>query len=230
MRLQRRLRRLPSYLRSLVTLADRDALAFIRLWLSVRGSVRGWLRMPDAFFLYRSALRGPGSGAIVEIGSAWGRSTVFLARGSKAAARERVIAIDPHTGDDWYLQSEGLERLDSSQEFRHNMARFEVADWVELMQMTSDEAASRSEQRPIRLLFVDGLHTYEGVASDIATWVPRVVPGGVIVFDDYENDDPGVGVRRAVDELMASGLVEPRLRSVFNLAYVSRSGREDLLP
>lgn len=223
MRLARRLKRLPTYVASFAHLLNRDGLTFLRLWLRVRGSVRGWLRMSDAALLYRVARHGPRSGAIVEIGSAWGRSTVFLASGSKAAGRERVIAIDPHTGDDWFLESEGLERIDSSQEFRRNLARFEVADWVELIQMTSHEAAKLPDPRPIRLLFIDGLHTYEGVADDIRHWVPRVVPGGVIVFDDYDNDDPGVGVRQAVDELLASGLVEPRLRSVFNLTYVFRS-------
>ena len=76
---------------------------------------------------------------------------------------------------------------------------------------------------PIRLLFIDGLHTYEAVAADIRDWAPRVVPGGIIVFDDYMNPDPTFGVKRAVDEMVASGIVEPRLRTIFNLTWTLRA-------
>jgi hypothetical protein len=42
--------------------------------------------------------------------------------------------------------------------------------------------------------------------------VPRLIPGGIVVFDDYFNTKEGVEVRRAVDELLASGIVDPTLR------------------
>jgi hypothetical protein len=57
------------------------------------------------------------------------------------------------------------------------------------------------------LLFVDGLHTYEAVKADIDDWVPRVIPGGVIVFDDYFPLGDHPGVKQAVDELVGSGTV-----------------------
>ena len=72
------------------------------------------------------------------------------------------------------------------------------------------------------MLFIDGLHTYEGVAGDINDWVPRVCPGGIVVFDDYFNQEPEVGVRRAVDELLRSGLVEPDLHRAHSLAWISK--------
>ena len=215
-------RRLPAYLVAWLRLVDRDIAAFLRLWHRVDPSVRGWLRAPDAYLLYRLARRGPGVGSIVEIGSAWGRSTVCLAAGSKVAQRERVTAIDPHTGDDWYLEEKGIGPIDSFAEFTKNLQAFRVDDWVQPVRMTSEAAAEAASSEPIRLLFIDGLHTYEGVSTDIRDWVPRVIPGGVVVFDDYPNPDPTVGVRRAVDELLASGLVEPRLRSAFNLTWTVR--------
>ena len=88
---------------------------------------------------------------------------------------------------------------------------------------TSSQAAATLPRDPIRLLFIDGLHTYEGVAADIADWVPRVVPGGIIVFDDYMNHDPGVGVKQAVDELLETGLVVRRMHTIFNLTWLTRS-------
>jgi len=56
----------------------------------------------------------------------------------------------------------------------------------------------------VHLLFVDGDHTYEGVKADIAGWAPKIAPGGVIAFHDF-NTAPAVarkhaGVKRAVLE------------------------------
>jgi hypothetical protein len=141
------------------------------------------------------------------------------------AQREKVIAIDPHTGDDWYLAEEGLGPIDSLAEFSGNLQRLHVASWVKAVTATSTAAALSIPVRPVRLLFIDGLHTYDGVAADIRDWVPRVVPGGIVVFDDYMNNDVGVGVRQAVDELVDSGLVEPKLRTVFNLTWTKAVDR-----
>lgn len=216
-----RISRAPQFFSATVRGIDRNFLAFLRLWLAAR-SVRGWLRMPDAHLLYRLARSAEGSGKVVEIGSAWGRSSVFLAAGCRASSREGLIAIDPHTGDEWFLADAGIRRVNSYDEFRSNLKRFEIADWVEPLVMTSDEAAATVPTQPIRLLFVDGSHTYEAVSRDIHNWVPRLVDGGVVVFDDYPNPDPTVGVRPAVDELLASGLVEPTLHYAFNLVWTRR--------
>jgi hypothetical protein len=200
-----------------------EGLGFLTLWRRAARRIPGWLTGPDARLLYALAHHGPGSGAIVEIGSAWGLSTVFLAAGSKRARRERVYAIDPHTGDPWYLQGIAPPRggvvtpagehsvFSSQQQFEATLRVFGVDDWVYSVVRTSEEAARMVDTGPVRLLFVDGLHTYEGASTDFASWVPRVVRDGIIVFDDYFNRNPGVGVKRAVDELLASGTVEPRL-------------------
>ncbi len=180
--------------------------------------------MPDAFLLYQLASRSDPPGRAVEVGSAWGRSTVFLAAGSRRAVGNRVLAIDPHTGDDLYLADEGLGPMNSYAEFLANLERLGVSEWVEPVVATSADAAASVPREPIRLLFIDGVHTYEGVRDDIEAWVPRVSPGGFVVFDDYPNPDPRVGVRAAVDDLLSSGLVEPTLHQAFNLVWTRRAG------
>ena len=203
-----------------------ERLGFITLWPRVANSVPGWCSGPDARLLFAFAHHGPGHGAIVEIGSAWGRSTVFLARGSKLAKREKVFSIDPHTGDPFFIcgkkpQGPKLEnseyKVDDGTEFNsysgflRTIRHFQIEDWVIPLVMTSNEATKKTEIGPIRLLFIDGMHTYEAVKDDINNWVPRVISGGVIVFDDYDNFTSGVGVKRAVDELLTSGLVDSAL-------------------
>lgn len=217
-----RLARLPLYARSLASCVRPSFLRFLPLWVSASRSVRGWLRMPDAFLLYRLAADSTVSGSIVEIGSAWGRSTIFLAAGLRYCGEGRVRAIDPHTGDHWFLEREGLDQIDSFSEFTANIRRFSLHEWVEPIVATSHAAAGPTAAEPSRLLFIDGLHTYAGIRQDIDDWVPGVAPGGVIVFDDYDNTEPGVGVRQAVDELLGSGMVEPKLRNCFNLVWTRR--------
>jgi MMP 1-O-methyltransferase len=216
-----------------------DGVGFLSLWPRVVYHVPGWLAGIDAHLLYSLARRGPCAGAIVEIGSAWGRSTIVLASGSRRARREMVYAIDPHTGDPWYLGHDeaagrwwrrALRRLgaddpaahwpgpgsrfSSLPAFRHNLRAFGVDDWVVPVVETSTEAARRLPTGPVRLLYIDGLHTDAAVRADIEDWVPRVVAGGVIVFDDYFTDRADTGVRPAVDALRASGWVEPTLGRV----------------
>jgi len=39
---------------------------------------------------------------------------------------------------------------------------------------------------PIDFLWIDGDHTYDGLMKDLELWVPKVVPGGLIVGDNHE--------------------------------------------
>lgn len=161
--------------------------------------VPGWLDRRAARLLYGLARHGPGAGAIVEIGSYLGRSTVVLARGSEAGGREPVVAIDPHGGA---LVAEDPESGDTFPLFLRNLIASGVRERVEAVKATSEEAAAGWD-RPIRLLYVDGLHHYEAVMQDIELWTPHLVPEGVVVFDDYAVG----GVQGAIRDARARGLL-----------------------
>src|SRR5262245_1290122 len=60
--------------------------------------IEGWLFDLEAYALYLLAAHGPGVGEIVEIGSYLGRSTAWLAAGTKGARREKVTAVDHFEG------------------------------------------------------------------------------------------------------------------------------------
>jgi len=51
-------------------------------------------------------------------------------------------------------------------------------------------------------VFIDGLHSYEGVANDIRAWRPKVKPGGLMLFNDYGDRSGRMfpGVSKAVGE------------------------------
>src|SRR5262245_5315011 len=60
--------------------------------------VHGWLTEREGQALYRLARACTGRGAIVEIGSWKGKSTVWLAHGSRAGRSVHIYAVDPHLG------------------------------------------------------------------------------------------------------------------------------------
>src|SRR5437867_11202252 len=131
----------------------------------VVGEVDGWLSHHEGLYLYALAAKGPGAGAIVEIGSSRGRSTIILAAAARPAGRGPVVAIDPHLRG-----SEG--------QFRANVAAAGLSDRVAPLVMRSDEAAATWHD-PIRLLWIDGAHGYAAEEGDFKDWQPFVVTGRV---------------------------------------------------
>lgn len=149
------------------------------------GGIPGYLPLQQGFALLLLAERGPGSGRVVEIGSFCGRSTVFLATGSKTAGRERITAIDHFKGSVEHQSIQGIGNL--RQIFGETISRHGVADWVDVAEGDSVEIASHWAQGPIRLLFIDGAHDYESSRRDFSAWSPHVAADGLICFHDVEN-------------------------------------------
>ena len=157
--------------------------------------IDGWLSDSEAKYLYSLASRGPSQGAIVEIGSWKGKSTIVLASGSSARGREKVYAVDHHKGSAEH-EGMGYKDINTEGEFRKNIKTAAVENHVIPLVMTSIDAV-RNWQGPIRLLWIDGDHDYEAVKSDFLLWEPHVVPGGVIAFHDTYSWE---GPRRVVEE------------------------------
>jgi predicted O-methyltransferase YrrM len=172
---------------------------------------------PAGRFLYSIAETTRGTGEIVEIGSCFGRSTIYLAKGARRSNRGTVWAVDPHTGDIAW----NLGRVSTYEVFLRNIRKFGVESRVQPLKMTSQEAAQAWNGNPIRILFIDGWHSYEAVTEDILLWFPHVLPGGLIVFDDYSNPE-FPGVRQAVDEQMQRLSVEKPIRMATTLAWTRK--------
>jgi len=163
----------------------------------ILSTVDGWLSYHEALYLYSLAAVGSGRGKILEIGSWKGKSTIILARGSKWSKREQVYAVDPHKGGP-DQESHGYKSIDSEIEFRSNVEREGVADYVIPLVMKSEEAVVGWSE-PIRLLWIDGDHSYEAVKKDFLLWEPFVAPGGVIAFHDTYSWE---GPKRVVEEMI----------------------------
>ena len=143
--------------------------------------VDGWFTDKEGMLLYNLAKRCTGRGVIVEIGSWKGKSTIWLAQGSKAGKKVKVYAIDPHIGSP-PLKPNG-EEIWTFDEFKRNITAAGADDIISPIVKTSEEAV-REVTEPVELIFIDGDHTYEGVKKDFELWYPKVVPGGFMVFHD----------------------------------------------
>lgn len=169
--------------------ADDDFAKYEPIWVGIFG----WLDSNQGRWLFDAAKKNT-QGDIVEIGSAFGRSTVCLGLGAKVADTGKVYAIDPHTGDITIKTNMTGEHIEYSslQGFNRNISRFDLQPWVNQIVKTSNEAFEDWRMshwdKSIRLMFVDGWHTYDAVFQDIVSWSQYVFDDGVIVVHDYRQD------------------------------------------
>lgn len=170
---------------------------FRRVWPFLQ-----WDHRPTARRLYLLAKEGPGDGATVEIGSYLGNSTIYLAAGNLAGWRGVVHAVDAHTEDSMVqvlLPGETVDE-DVSVQFLRNLEAFGVQDWVVYHRELSAKAAAEWGAGPVRLLFIDALHTYKAVMEDFLAWSPHLSRDYAVVFDDFLWPE----VERAVRDLRTS--------------------------
>lgn len=123
---------------------------------------------PQPRFLYDLSLRCTGAGAVVEIGTDAGKSTIALAYAQQVRNGAPINTID----------------IVEHAEIEANLVRANVTAFVKrIVRSSSEVAASWSD--PIELLWIDGDHSYKGVSKDIGYWADKVLPGGFMAFHDY---------------------------------------------
>lgn len=125
---------------------------------------------------------------IVEIGSYMGESSAIFA---KQFPNAKVICIDPWKNDydsnDWA----------SSSDFNEIEAQFNLR--MEMYpNIEKRKGYSIDFEIPFDFIYIDGIHTYDGVTADILHWKPFVKEGGIIGGHDYH--PYWNGVVKAVDE------------------------------
>jgi predicted O-methyltransferase YrrM len=161
--------------------------------------------------LYVRASRLPANACIVEVGSWVGVGTCYLAAGLRAGGGGRVYAVDTFRGSTLDARSQpawaaSVAKMGGSTLplLRAHVRRFGLEALVTPIEADSAAAAAGYDGPPIDLLFIDGDHVYEAVRADFEAWWPRVRPGGLVMFHDYDERHPGV--RRFVDEALMGPL------------------------
>jgi predicted O-methyltransferase YrrM len=146
--------------------------------------IPGFLVEEEARFLGLIAACAPRNGAIVEIGSFKGKSTVMLGKIAQHYGLGSVVAIDPHNFNSAELEEHRTVPGGSSyQEFLNNLEVAGVLNQIEVHRTFSTEVAA-AWKRHIRFLWIDGDHSYRGAKTDFDGFIRHLVPEGIVAFHD----------------------------------------------
>lgn len=180
--------------------------------------IKGFLAADEARALYDQALQASPRGAVLEIGSYCGKSTIYLGLACRRHGGT-VYALDHHRGSEEHQPGEffhdpdlydpGDEVMDSFREFRRNIRRAGLEETV--VPVVADSAtAARHWQTPLAMIFIDGGHSLDAALTDYRCWVPHLIRGGILAIHDlFASAAAGGQAPYAIYRLaLASGLFE----------------------
>jgi GR25 family glycosyltransferase involved in LPS biosynthesis/predicted O-methyltransferase YrrM len=148
--------------------------------------------------LYRTMISSlPSDSHVVEIGCWKGKSTSFMA--VEIANSEKSIqfdAVDTWEGSPEHQSDPSVVAGTLLQEFTKNIAP--VKKYVNTRIGKSVDVAKTYHDESLDFIFIDGDHSVDAVKADIASWLPKLKPGGWIAGDDFNHWDKSNGVIEAV--------------------------------
>jgi predicted O-methyltransferase YrrM len=149
--------------------------------------LENWFAKPKRLRLHDAMLRVPKTnGAIVEVGSWEGRSTIDIAR---FFPEDSIHVIDHWLGDSVEANAKNTALAasrDVYSDFIENVKEAGVYDRLIVHRMGWREALDPSRWLdPISFIFIDAEHTYHEVKDNILRVLPLMVSGGIIAGDDY---------------------------------------------
>jgi predicted O-methyltransferase YrrM len=168
--------------------------------------VEGYIGEREFRALCMLAAAAPTGGVTVEIGSFKGKSTIGVAAVAEALDLGTVVSIDPHNAPcetDPDLPESGT----SFDDFEAALQRAGLRDRVEAHRASSGDVAVGWD-RPIRLLWIDGDHTYPGAKRDFDLFSPFLIDGAIVAFHDTLHEFEGP-IRVFVEEVLASDRFGP---------------------
>lgn len=124
---------------------------------------------------------------VVEFGSAFGVSGMYFMSGLQAAGTGHLYSfeINPSWAE---IAETNIRSLGNS---------------LTLTRGSFEEHVDRVVPGPIDLAFVDGIHNYEFVTQQFALLLPRMRPGGLLLFDDINFPRQGARMQEAWQEIAA---------------------------
>lgn len=181
-------------------------------------SIKGFLAADEALALYQHALQASTGGAVLEIGSYCGKSTIYLGLACQRN-NSTLFALDHHRGSEEHqlgemfhdpdLYDSSEEIVDSFREFRRNI-RAAGLEEVVVPVVASSTAAARHWHTPLAMVFIDGGHSLDAALTDYRCWAPHVTRGGILAIHDlFEDAHAGGQAPFAIYRMaLASGLFE----------------------
>ena len=154
--------------------------------------VKGFLSDKEAKKLQELFLNVHHLGAVLEIGTYCGKSTLNFAHVAKKI-NGLVFTVDHHTGSEEHqlgeeyhdedLFDKRLNKFNTLPEFLKNIRSSNLDQFIIPLINKSSEA-SETFSELISLLFIDGGHSTEAAFSDYNSWKDKICSGGLLVIHD----------------------------------------------
>lgn len=155
-------------------------------------ATEGFFSVEEADLLIRSINNIPSAGLVLEVGSYRGRSALFAL--AALHGRQRLVVVDSFRTAGSYAGHSYWELLGHLDDAR-----------ACVLPMTLPEAYVHLRSRQFDLVFIDGDHSFSGVAQDLAYGIALTAPQGVVLCHDVCELFPGV--LTAVDALIRAGVL-----------------------
>jgi|TARA_B100000315_G_scaffold235916_1_gene251212 hypothetical protein len=170
-------------------------------------------------------------GDIVECGVSRGKSLLMLSYLANSCEKDRYVwGYDTFEGLPPPSREDDIDRLVEGQFaavkqvvhdmlLRSDIGEEYVRDRILLVEGLVQETLPRHKGGPIALLHLD-VDLYEGYLSSLQILYDSVVPGGVIMFDEYANvKEEWPGAKRAIDEFFEGEIEKIKYDSVAKKYY-----------
>lgn len=162
-------------------------------------------------------------GRVLEFGTAAGHTTLWLSRNGAT-----ITTVDVESRD---MVPEGAHQREQI-EPADRRGRCFVGEGQRIRQVLINPRLPYDFAMfggPFDAAFVDGLHTFEGVAKDTEAALLLVRDGGIIVWDDYRASEDGVNEYLDGVEAVAPGLLNHIEGTRIVYAYVTDELRKAIL-
>lgn len=169
-------------------------------------SIEGYLSGNEIRFLALLAACPTTNGELLEIGSFKGKSTIVLTQAAAFSGNPKIVAVDPMTAPS-VTDPDLKDTASSLTDFQANLRRHNVASHVEFHCTFSSELA-KTWSRPLRLLWIDGDHTYKGTKQDFDLFAPYLADGAIVAMHDVLHEFEG-GVRVFMEDVLLSPHFSP---------------------
>ena len=136
---------------------------------------------------------------IVELGTHWGEAYFTFCQSVEEQQLPCLCYAVDHWEGDNHAGRYGEEVFDEVSQYNDRYYR----QFSYLLRRSFDEALSQFEDGSIDLLHIDGLHTYDAVAHDFRSWLPKVSQRGIILLHDISPRHEDFAVWRLWDEIKA---------------------------
>ena len=144
------------------------------------------------------------SGGVLEIGTFKGRSTIVLAMASQLGQKERIMAVDPLTSPGVTDPALKAGECSAWEPLQANLKLAQVEHLVEFhQQYSADLARTWPAGRELRLLWIDGDHTYRGAKTDFDLFSPFLADGAIVAMHDVLHHHGGPARVFAEDILLS---------------------------